>query len=201
MKRETRPLSLFKHLPLPPTPPWRTAGKGYHSPMKPHPKLRKALKWLCASVCAAIMFVSLVTLWLPLNLKSFGHRFDFGHHHEVQISSGALVMYHMRLPPFPGAPSSVFEFAPISDIAWTKFYGDPSAVWVQVPVRNRSGFIASVPLWMFVAASAGLTSLLWWRDRSIERRIASGMCPQCGYNRLGLEKASKCPECGAGVKA
>ncbi len=67
--------------------------------------------------------------------------------------------------------------------------------------------LPTVPLWGPVAADTSLASVVWfgalvlstevirrWRRH---RRWRAGLCPDCAYDRGGLDPATPCPECGS----
>jgi hypothetical protein len=55
---------------------------------------------------------------------------------------------------------------------------------------------AWVPLWMPLAASAGM----WMLGRRLSTRLyPQGGCQCCGYDRAGLAPAAACPECGSAL--
>ena len=54
-----------------------------------------------------------------------------------------------------------------------------------------------VPLWAPFLLSAAVTATAWRLDTLARRRARVGLCPKCGYNRIGLPPQAVCPECGA----
>lgn len=80
------------------------------------------------------------------------------------------------------------------DAAWPRLWLD----WndAKIGVFGTRVVEVFVPLWIPVAACAGLTWLAWRRARLGAR----GSCPACGYNLAGLRERV-CPECGRRVSS
>ncbi len=57
-----------------------------------------------------------------------------------------------------------------------------------------------VPIWPFVLMFAMFPLLRGWQWFS-RRRVASGLCVQCGYDLRAHKPGQKCPECGTVVAA
>ncbi len=66
----------------------------------------------------------------------------------------------------------------------------------HVPARAWAGIASpvSVPLGLAFVIAAGITALLFWRDR----RFPAGHCQKCGYDLTG-NVSGRCPECGTPV--
>ena len=64
-------------------------------------------------------------------------------------------------------------------------------VWAGV--RGHQRRLASLPLWIPLAAVAAPT---WLLRRRLRRLAKGGACPACGYDLAGLAPAVPCPECG-----
>lgn len=60
---------------------------------------------------------------------------------------------------------------------------------------GTSGNAVFLPHWLLVAVF-GAPSLMHALTYRTRRRHA-GMCPRCGYDRIGLETQTPCPECGS----
>jgi hypothetical protein len=54
-----------------------------------------------------------------------------------------------------------------------------------------------VPMWFIATIALTVSGSAWRFKRRLARRIASGCCRGCGYDRRGLHADGACPECGA----
>jgi predicted Zn-ribbon and HTH transcriptional regulator len=89
------------------------------------------------------------------------------------------------------------DFKKMSGAAWKSGGYDASArpmiwlpAWAALP---GNGWIIDFPLWIPWALAAGFTA---WRFRA-DRVMLPDACPECGYDKRGLDAAAPCPECGA----
>jgi hypothetical protein len=105
------------------------------------------------------------------------------------------VVYYSRFAPSPvpvGSSEYVYRVMGMKRTTWT---------WWFVYDDSPGGCNLQIPLWapfLLTAAPAGFL----WRGEIIARRrrraVAQGKCGGCGYDRDGLARDAKCPECGAG---
>lgn len=65
-------------------------------------------------------------------------------------------------------------------------------LWIGPP-----NYGVTLPLWIPVAALLATSSLAWYMEFLPARRLRRGLCPACGYQRSGIGRQSRCPECGA----
>ncbi len=146
--------------------------------MKPHPRIRKTIKW-----GGAVVTVLLVVAWVGGNWLCVA--WSNGSGHWFAITSGGL---HAQYYP------------PVFFVRGFGFSQTPYPfTWLPVWVEKRYRWHLIVPLWIAIAPLA-ITCGMAWRLDTIARRRAKGglnLCPKCNYDRTGILKDAKCPECGA----
>ena len=155
--------------------------------MKPHPKLRKTIKWGGAAVTVLLVVVWVGSGWYCASYarSDWGWRVESG---RISWEQGVFV-YQMPL-------------------RWgrTRQYGTgkplPFALrWTVARVRNdfRDSFyyeVTDVPLWMPGVLFGLISGTAWRLDALARRRERVGRCPKCHYDRAGLPAGAVCPECG-----
>ncbi|MFN0012504.1 MAG: hypothetical protein ACKVS8_12770 [Phycisphaerales bacterium] len=147
--------------------------------MRPHPRIRKTVKWGGAAVCAALLVVWVGSGWWFLMWSSTGGTI-------VQIGAGqATVASDMSkyLAPYqPGleAGRTRASFA----------YGFD---WIAEGLDWEFVF----PLWAPFVLFLIPTAIAWCLDARARRAARIGLCAKCGYDRAGLAPGAVCPECGA----
>jgi hypothetical protein len=151
--------------------------------MKPHPRIRKTIKWGGAAVT-----LLLVVVWIS----------SWAYHPCLYLRPGAAVSLAVGGIEIywddtfrTGIQAGLFEsrraILAAGHRRWFRGLWD---------VDPTSGFIL-VPLWPFSALSAMLTCAAWRLDALARRRARLNLCPKCHYDRTGLAADAKCPECGA----
>ncbi|HMN40147.1 MAG TPA: hypothetical protein PKE29_04830 [Phycisphaerales bacterium] len=151
--------------------------------MKPHPKLRKTIKWGGAAVT-----VLLVVVWIGSGWCQAGY---VGRGTLVGVSSGCAC--------FHKAPASI-----LGGITGSGWYcaGQPfDFEWWMSDERLRAARFVAVPLWWFVLPALSATVAAWRLDTLVRRRARLNLCSKCNYDRTGLSSAAVCPECGTGPAA
>jgi hypothetical protein len=150
--------------------------------MKPHPRIRKTIKWGGAAVT-----LLLVVAW------AWSGRYTVGvwwasprsppWEYSLALSAGSIQL--IRSDQYFGTESGYTGVhRHRNGILWRAFW------------RNGSPMVVLLPLW-FVAAPSLLTTVLAWRlDALARRRARLGFCPICHYDRTGLAEPAICPECG-----
>jgi hypothetical protein len=147
--------------------------------VKPHPRIRKTVKWGGAVVCVAMVIVWIGSAWWWVTwwnksgtiLSIVGGRVEAS---EIKYSN-------------PGVQNPGLHVQRIPRIFfWWFQWKDSSAEWV-----------ALLPIWPLILLLAAMSVAAWHLDRLARRRARVGHCPTCNYDRLGLPGASPCPECGA----
>ncbi len=150
--------------------------------MKPHPKLRKTIKWGGAAVTVLLMVVWIGSGWyyrtwnpgrgylLVVGGGCFGVT-------KLPVALWGLTSVHLRF----GNGTHPFY------MEWWYRYSEatPAAEWQLL-----------VPAWMLVVPSMML-SVSAWRLDTLARRARLNLCPKCNYDRAGLAKDAVCPECGS----
>ena len=148
--------------------------------MKPHPRIRRTIKW-----GGAAMTVLLVVAWVGSATRGLTAYYG---RVTVNIEHGQIVVNG----PTPGGapwPNGLTVESTGPYFFQLKWWG----TWWSRPPR----WTASVPVWPF-ALVAGLTVLAAWsRELMDGHRARLNLCPKCGYDRTGIARDAKCPECGA----
>ena len=145
--------------------------------MKPHPRIRKTIKWGGAAVTVLLAVVWVGSAWFQWQVsQSPTLSIDFG--------GGRITVGTSDVRP-----------------VW------PRPTLLNVPPRLRLGYqetlvgdiaIRWIPIWPIVLASLLCSATAWRLDTLARRRAKLNLCPKCGYDRTGLaSKDAKCPECGA----
>ncbi len=149
--------------------------------MKPHPKLRKTIKWGGAALTVLLVVVWIGSMWwgvlLPLSSAD-----------TLAIEAGSASIQH--------APRMVSLIAPDGWIlARTSepFHFKPS--WESVPPTWK----LDIPLWFLALPASTTAAAAWHLDARAHRRARLNLCPTggCNYDRTGLAGDAVCPECGA----
>jgi hypothetical protein len=149
--------------------------------MKPHPRIRKTIKWGGAAVT-----VLLVVVWVVSLRWYVGWWFSNGAF--VQTSKGGMLFgsAYVGIPAADaGAKAGVLD-GRADTLLW-------SHVW-----HYPRGWHAVVPAWIFVGIAGLVTAAAWHLDTLARRRARLSLCPKCNYDRAGLSKDAVCPECGNG---
>lgn len=147
--------------------------------MRPHPRIRKTIKWGGALVVLLSLACWVGSAWVWVDYV--GDRalvmLDFG---RVSLT----VYGDDQDPDGPGWYVRVAGPQHRGRFAWGFERINP---W-------RDAVRYYCPLWVPVMLCACPTAFAWWRDR---RWRAAGHCPGCRYNLSGLPAGAVCPECGA----
>jgi hypothetical protein len=147
--------------------------------MKPHPRIRKAIKW-----GGAVVTVLLVVVWI-VSLQRWFER--DGPSLTVSAHRGSLVF--VLMDGGQGPPSG-----------WGggSYRKAPAVAWGWSVTHPRSGMaIWTVPFWCPTLVAAIGTVVAWRLDAHARRRARQSLCPKCHYDRAGIAAGAKCPECGS----
>ena len=153
--------------------------------MKPHPRIRKTIKWGGAAVTVLLVVVWIGSEWFVV-LGSIAYR-------EVRIEHGSV-----QVGQIPEDLTALVHDEP--NRFWWGSYSAPNPsfnpwwiVWRDAPRNFPRG---SAPMWMCVSAVALPTLVAWRLDALARRRALLNLCPKCNYDRAGLGAGAVCPECG-----
>ncbi len=162
--------------------------------MKPHPRIRKTVKWGGAAVTVLLVVVWIASAWFMLE---WGNR---GGWHTV-LSGGEWIISYAG-PADPASPSDLPGFVgrrlPSAQYYWPvgfyfTWHPKPQLSWLL-------GWYGQwfVPLWIPVLFFGMLSALAWRLDTLARRRARLNLCPTggCNYDRTGLAAGAVCPECG-----
>ncbi|HVU63697.1 MAG TPA: hypothetical protein VHC70_06960 [Phycisphaerales bacterium] len=148
--------------------------------MRPHPRIRKTIKWGGAAVT-----LLLVVVWVRSEYVIDGYSWRHG---DIHTEAGAL---HLLYCPKGWSVSGlrhdpVYDPPAPPDWGWRSEARVLSQLWV-------------LPLWMPATLAFGAASTAWRLDTLARRRACGGLtlCPKCNYDRAGIAADAKCPECGA----
>jgi hypothetical protein len=148
--------------------------------MKPHPRIRKTIKWGGAAVTVLLVVVWIGSGWAApgyLAPDLFGKLYPG----RIWVTYGTDWTNHYPTDPW------FLEWHDWSPWRW-------KLEWSGDRIR---GMVAVLPLWIPTLASTCLTAVAWYFDTHARRRTRLGLCPKCNYDRIGILKDAVCPECGA----
>jgi hypothetical protein len=152
--------------------------------MRPHPRIRKTIKWGGAAVTLLLVVVWMVSGWWSAAWASDGGR-------GVAVATGYVVFFHT-----PPIPHRNFYLVPIPSNAPYRW------AWLPILKANTQKWQLYLPLWPAILLATPITFAAWRLDGLARRqaRARLNLCPKCGYDRAGLvggAAGAKCPECGA----
>jgi hypothetical protein len=161
--------------------------------MRPHARIRKAIRW-----GGAVVTVLLVVVWVGSTWIEFGCCNRPGL--SVFVSGGYVVTERTR--PLTTSRGWVFPSPmprPMQGWYWRSQYRPAWRCSKEFGIIDNNGEWSADSLLRW-ASLAGLLSgiVLWWMtvlDRRAARRL--NICPKCRYDRTGLGLSARCPECGS----
>ncbi|HMN40150.1 MAG TPA: hypothetical protein PKE29_04845 [Phycisphaerales bacterium] len=158
--------------------------------MKPHPKLRKTIKWGGAAVTVLLVVASTISMFWSLQWN--------GRSSAVGLDRARLIVVHDG-PPGASLPPSISRTPP----GWYAVRIVRRAVpcWWPETFTSPIGTGVSVPLWLALVPALVASIAAWRLDTLARRRARVGCCPKCNYDRAGIAKDAVCPECGSGSEA
>jgi hypothetical protein len=172
--------------------------------MKPHPRIRKTIKWGGAAVTVLLVVVWVGSGWLSVRFTAhprvpavtlrpsgFGHSSGeipsrFCGVGAGTVETGELFSQECTFYPEPG---------------WTVHRREFTQAWGWGLDRSGSSWIAYFPLWWVVLPCVVCTVAAYLLDSLARRRARLNLCPKCRCNRTGLAASALCPECGAAAAA
>jgi hypothetical protein len=153
--------------------------------VKPHPRIRKTVKW-----GGAVVTLLLVVVWIGSGWWGVAYH---GRAAEVLVErGGCLVSVWNREW---RRSFTVWSHGPPFPHAW---------IWRSRVFSTVMGNSFLVPLWIPTTITLAISAAAWWpeahtwlRARRREKAASLNLCPKCNYDRAGLAKEAVCPECGA----
>ncbi len=145
--------------------------------MKPHPRIRKTVKW-----GGAVVSVLLVVVWIGSGWKYVGWASERGA--MVGIGDGYLALGRLGTTYDAGPPG--WRTGPNTD---------PFGWWFRW-VNGAPDWAVGVPLWVLLIPMFIAALIAWRLDTLAHRRARLNLCPKCNYDRTGLAPGAICPECG-----
>ncbi|MBX9735578.1 MAG: hypothetical protein K2X32_01515 [Phycisphaerales bacterium] len=139
----------------------------------------RVFKWF-----APIVAVLLAVAWYFSNEHVFVLSGPLG---TQAAMTGGQLMLSIDTPPVPAAErpkTGIHDY--FNNYRW----------WMNGGWRSANKWIA-MPMWLVIAAIAGLGGFAWRAERRARRAHMRGACPSCGYDRTGLKPGAPCPECAA----
>ncbi len=147
--------------------------------MKPHPKLRKTIKWGGAAVTVLLVVVWIGSRWWAVEWHS-----DLGW--LCGLQPGQLIIGNVD--------SSNIGFP----LGWRADRSHSSTMgWWYFYQRRYDGWWFLFPLWVPISLFLLPTIIAWRLDTLAHRRARLNLCPKCNYDRAGIAAEAVCPECGA----
>jgi len=150
----------------------------YNGAMKPHPRIRKTVKW-----GGAAMTLLLVVLWaasLQVVYTWTCRPTDY-----IQVATGVVRILHSA----KGREGVGFEAL--------RAPGLRMPMWSFGWSRNSDRWVLRMPLWPAIGAALAATVIAWRLDTLARRRARLNVCAKCNYDRMGLAAGAVCPECGS----
>jgi hypothetical protein len=162
--------------------------------MKPHPRIRKTIKWGGAVVTVLLVVVWVGSAWGSLNVGA-------GPLGQTLLAGGRYRWLRTDLPGRPGA-SWGCSFEPGTN-SWVWIYQWDSNRRMRTRVvlcweRTPQSLFVLLVAWFPPLLAALPTAAAWWLDVQARRRARLNLCPKCTYDRAGIAGDAKCPECGCG---
>jgi hypothetical protein len=146
--------------------------------MKPHPRIRKTIKW-----GGAVVTVLLLVAWVGSGWWVCARS---GSHSILAVAAGDFEVHAWAGAPAPATERWIFgELG--SRPRWSGGF-----TWV------KNGIEAHLPLWIPLIACGATTVVAFRFDALARHRARQNLCPNCNYDRAGIAGDAKCPECGYG---
>lgn len=149
--------------------------------MKPHPRIRKTIKWGGVAVTVLLVVVWIGSGWRR-EYSAVSGRWD------VFLLDGRVVVTKSSQPVIFADRQAFLARKPAStfSIVWGIDLESDSITWALY-----------IPMWIPSLAVMLLALFAWRVDLLAHCRAKLNLCTRCGYDRAGILKDAKCPECGA----
>jgi hypothetical protein len=150
--------------------------------MKPHPRIRKTIKWGGAAAATLVAGVCVGSWWCTLILRPWNE-------YIAACEQGRVYFDHTR---------NGSEAEPIVECRRSnkRSFGPRWSTGFETRPRDRDFWQITVPLWPFALPFAAAFACAWRVDILARRRARLNICPKCNYDRAGIAGDAKCPECG-----
>ncbi len=156
------------------------------SSMRPHPRIRKTIKWGGAAATLVLVAAWIASAWWDAGWLSAPGC-------SLGINRGCVSFERTDSPPRMRG----FNIDSYIDSRGSRFHG--FTWWVysyRLRLSRRIMHTVGVPLWIPAAPLLLATAAAWRLDTLARRRARAGHCPSCGYDLTGLIAPAPCPECG-----
>ena len=177
--------------------------------VRPHPRIRKTVKWGGSAVT-----LLLVVVWIGSGWWSWYSQRSQGQWIQIyrgQLSVGESInlvpMSAPRHAPRPGEKVDLMRWVAADRQPTVRI--DVSAIVGPLPLRGlvqgfswtsgTTGWSIRVPLWAPAAMVLLVTGFAWRLDMLARRRARLNLCANCNYDRTGLTPGAVCPECGSAL--
>jgi hypothetical protein len=144
------------------------------------------LRWTTAALAVILAACWITMLWVGVRWEGKA----FKTYYSCDVARGALsIEYYDEDKSSVMSGSSWTLLKRVSPMKWGIIYSPhggfmPTRLWIVIPLW--------LPFFLLCAVSAAPWGhLVHWLRRRANR------CPCCGYDRTGLTRSTKCPECGA----
>ncbi len=156
--------------------------------MRPHPRIRKAVKWGGLALAAALAIA-----WSVSMRKKIEYWYPGGAGAGSVSLSRGYVFYFTSKGSGMDSGKRGWHFDPAEGkVPWwpryqSKSFGPMSLTMLVIPLVYPFALVA-IP-----------TVFAWRVDTLARRRAKESPCPSCGYSFAGLAPGGPCPECGKTV--
>jgi hypothetical protein len=145
--------------------------------MKPHPRIRKTIKWGGAAVTLLLVVVWIGSGWWAIDKNTRFMTFS------VVGGEGVFLWYP-------------FDYQLPKE--WQVRYRKPGPSWNGAGTwdTKSDSWVIAIPLWIPALGSLAIGMIAWRLDTLARRRARLNLCPKCNYDRAGIAADAVCPECG-----
>ena len=153
--------------------------------MKPHPIIRKTIKW-----GGVMVTVLLVVVWVWSGRQPIQRSAPY----QILVTVVRGKIDILRFTPnwawLARADRLTSDKGKSFELDWS------FVQWHQGGATGRFLWALSIPIWSLTGLAFAITTLAWRLDTLARRRPRLNLCPKCHYDRTGLAIGAKCPECG-----